>query len=294
MTIWKKVFRDPIFHFSLIGGTLFMADIYSGDAPDQIRMIEVDQAQIEWMKSASEKEVGRLPTDQELESLIDNFVREEVYFREALAMGLQREDVIVRRRLVQKLRFLVEDVATAQPPSDQKLRGLFNKMQDNFQEPARYSFSHFYFRNTRKDARSDARQSLDQLQFLAKQAKANKSTANNATTDEPPKHWGDSFMMRYHYVNQDQRQIANNFGGSFAASVAGLPAGQWRGPFKSAYGWHLVKLSDKRDSYIPDFDEVSESVLAHWHQQQRDKANEEAFARLQKSYQIEIHKTQES
>lgn len=220
-----------------------------------------------------------MPTDQELERLIENFVRDEVYFREALAMGLESEDVIVRRRLIQELRFLVEDVATAQPPGEEDLRILFDQLRERFKESERYSFSHFYFRNTREDVRSDAQQSLARLQ---------------GRETKPSVQLGDPFMMHYHYVNQDQRQVANNFGGAFAASLADLPVGQWRGPFKSAYGWHLVKLSEKRDSYIPTFDEVREIVLAEWQQQQRDKANNEAFARLHKRYQVEIHSAQES
>jgi len=279
MRTWKKIFRDPIFHFSLLGGALFMADFYASETPSERQSIEIDQAQIEWMKSASKKEIGRLPGDRELENLIDNFVREEVYFREALAMGLERDDVIVRRRLVQKLRFLVEDVATVQTPGDEELRRLFDQLREYFLEPERFSFSHIYFRHSREDARGDAQKSLVQL-------KGGKG--------KTPKQLGDPFMMRYHYANQNQPQIAESFGGDFAAQVASLAPGQWHGPFQSAYGWHLVKLSEKRDSYTPAFDDVKESVMAQWYQQQREKANDEAFERLQKTYQIKIHQTQES
>ncbi len=279
MPSWKTIFRDPIVIFSLMGGALFMADSHFSATTGQHQLIEVDQAQIEWLKRASEKGVGRLPTDQELAHMINNFVREEIYFREALAMELGREDVIVRQRLVQKLRFLVEEVATAQAPSDEELRELFDQMSERFLEPERFSFSHVYFRNTREDARTDAQQSLEQLQGAA---------------DKSPQQLGDPFMRRYHYANQDKPQITESFGGAFAAQVSSLSPGRWHGPFQSVYGWHLVKLSEKRDSYIPAFDQVRGSVMAEWYQQQRDKANDEAFARLRKAYQVEIHGTRES
>lgn len=279
MSIWKKILRDPIFHFALIGGVLFAADGYSTRSTAEGKVIEVDQVRIEWLKSTSKKENGRLPTEQELERLIDNYVREEVFFREALAMELERDDVIIRRRLIEKLRFLVEDVATATPPSEEELREFYNKMQERFREPERYSFSHFYFSNdARPDARGDAERVLAQLQ---------------GSGSAPAKKLGDPFMMRYHYANQGHRQVANNFGRAFMAGLAELPGGQWSGPVPSVYGWHLVKLNEKRASYIPSYEAVKEAVLAEWQQQQRVKANNETYARLRQGYQVEIRPAQE-
>ena len=279
MSIWKKFIRDPIFHFLLIAIALFAVDAYSTRSVDAQKVIEVDQARIEWLKSASKKENGRLPTDGELQRLIDNHVRDEVFFREALAMGLERDDVIIRRRLVEKLRFLIEDVATSTVPGEQELREFYQLMQDSFREPERYSFSHFYFSNdARSDARSDAEQALLQL------------TGSGA---EPAKKLGDPFMMRYHYANQGQSQIGNSFGSDFALDISKLAAGPWSGPLQSVYGWHLVKLNEKTASYIPDFEQVREEVLAQWQEQQRVKANDEIFARLRAGYSVRILPGQE-
>jgi hypothetical protein len=271
--------RDPIFHLVVIGGLLFVADGIFNGAPDKANVIEIDEAKIAWLRSVSEKEMGRPPTDETLGHLIDSYVREEMLYREALALDMQSDDVIVRRRLAQKMRFLVESIAHGKAPGDDKLRSFYDQRRELFREPERFSFSHHYFSTDGRDsAQKDAREALARLQ-----------TPETALADQPgASSFGDPFMLAYHFSGEALAQVSRHFGDDFATALADLPVGGWSGPVRSAYGWHLVKLARKSESVVLPYEAVAERVLTQWQEEQRLKANERAFARLHEKYQVVI------
>ena len=171
-----------------------------------------------------------------------------------MRLGLDQNDTIVRRRMVQKLPFLTEDIATTDIPDEQALKDYYYENTEGYSQPKRYSFQHRYFSSDRReDAQKDARISV----------------LNNKDS-------GDPFMLQKAYNKRSEREIADLFGREFAQSIANLePSDQWQGPLKSAYGFHPLLLETTQESYIKEYETVKERVLIDFQQKTRRAANEQ-------------------
>jgi hypothetical protein len=266
-----KLLREPLLYFLLAGAALFLiTDALGGDAAERIVVSDAERARLaaQW-----QAQMGRPPTDTELDGLIQQWLREEIYYREAKAMGLDEDDVIIRRRLAQKLTFLTEDLATAAAPDEAALRRYYQDNAERYQEPERWSFSHRYFSGERREqAEADARAALQTLK-----------AGDEGVGGEDA---GDPFMLQRSYVERAQREIGELFGREFAAAVTDLPVGGWHGPVRSAYGWHLVKVEDHEPARQRPFEEVVDQVATDYRQQQRREANEAYFESLLERYEI--------
>lgn len=275
----NRAFRDPVFHLVVIGGLLFWVDGVFNTAGDGSHVIEINEARLIWLKNASEKATGHPPTDEMLLHLIDSYVQEEVLYREALALDMQSGDVIVRRRLAQKMRFFVDSVAYSSAPDDEELRVFYDERRELFRKPERFSFSHHYFSSDRRgNAREDAGEAFVELQGMV--AKPGSGSGSSFA--------GDPFMLPYHFAGQSSQEVSRHFGDGFAAGLSKLPVGGWSGPVRSAYGWHLVRLTQKHESVVLPYEAVADKVLTQWQEQERLKANKQALARLQEKYQVVI------
>lgn len=260
-----KVLSDPLLYFLLVGIALFfLADVMKDEGPARVVVTDAERSRLaaQW-----QGQMGRPPTPSEIEGLVDQWVREEIYYREALAMGLDEGDVIIRRRLAQKLTFLTEDVAVAGTPEDAALLAFYARHAERYGEPARFTFRHLYFSEERGDAESAAREAL-------------KLAVDGSVPD------GDPFMMQPSYVKRSQREIADLFGSEFATTVGQLPEGGWQGPVRSAYGWHLVEVERSLPARQMGFDEVAEQVAIDYLQDQRRAANEAYYGLLRERYQV--------
>ncbi len=280
MNMLAKILPDPIFHFVIIGGLLFALDGFFLSTVSPLYLIEIDQTRIDWIKNTSLKENGEIPNKQVLSALIDNDIKQEVFFREALALDLEKDDVIVRRRLIEKLRFMLEGMTNMSPPTELQLRDFYRQHADIFIQSERYSFTHYYFSaEERENAKTDAEASL----------KIYLSTHQNLKSTNPNnKKIGDPFMMRYHYNNLDKTQISNNFGKVFSESLASQVVGNWTGPIQSIYGWHLLKINDKRGIYLPKFKDIKEKVNTEFQKRQRMIANKRMYENLLAKYKISV------
>ena len=271
MQTWKTLIRDPLCHFVLFAAVLLAINAMRGEAPGSSKAITVDQARIDWLITGSTRERGRAPTADEVRQLVDNYIQEEILYREAMALELGEDDAIVRRRLIKKLRFMIEDVAMAEAPSRETLHDFYLAHTAAFRQPETYSFSHLYFSaDSRSSAQQDATSALAQLQV-----------------DTPSRPFGDAFMLGYSFASKSHRQVMDLFGEHFANTITHLPEGQWQGPVPSAYGWHLVKLTQKHPGYLPDYGEIKDDVLAMWQAQKSQEANDQTYERLLASYRIE-------
>ncbi len=256
--------RDPLILFLALGAALFAAaGWWDGDAPD--RIIEVDAAEVNRLTEQWNAQMGRSPSAEELESLIDSFIQEEIYFREALRLSLDQGDIIVRRRLVQKLNFLTEDIAASQSPSEAALRAFHDANAERYRLPPRFSFRHRYFSTDRRaNAKADAEAAL-----------------------EDPQVKGDPFMLQRAYAERSERAVGDLFGRPFAAALATLsPAPEWQGPLRSAYGWHLVKLEQRQPESQPPFEEVAGRVTADFTAERREEANAAYYEALRSRYEV--------
>jgi peptidyl-prolyl cis-trans isomerase C len=260
-----KYLKDPLVTFLIVGAGIFLlAGYYSEENIPYA--VDVREADISRMNDQWSMQMRRPATERELSGLVNQFVKEEIYYREAQRMGLDANDTIVRRRMVQKLTFLTEDIATATPFDADALQAFYADNQADYRVPERFSFSHGYFSSDRReDAQGDATGAL--------------------TTEEK----GDPFMLQREYTARSEREIGDLFGRGFAEALNALTVQDTaQGPIESAYGWHTIRLTDRTDSFIPAFEDVAERVAVDAQQDARRAANEAYYEDLKSRYTITL------
>ena len=279
-----KLLREPLTHFLLIGAAIYLAFGLLNEPTENLQdhSLVVDAGEIEWMATSWYQRWNRMPTAKELDGLIQQYVRETILYREALSMGLDRDDVVIRRRLAQKLEFLAQDLATLTPPSDTELQAYFVEHQDRYGEPARYTFTQIYF---------DPDKRGDETLADAHAAKATLVSQPDAVGDLDG--LGDNFMLQSYYPEYPPMEIRKLFGGGFAESVTGLSPGEWHGPILSGYGTHLVYVHGILEPPEPDFETVRPQVQQDWEAGRRESMNAEFYARLRERYDIVIEMPEE-
>ena len=229
----KRWLREPLLHFLLIGLVMFVA--YSALYPnsgqgDRLSRIELTADDLRQLELAWAAKWQRPPGPEELRNLVAAKVREEILYREGLALGLDKEDTIVKRRLAQKVEFLSEDVSTIRDPGVTELKAWFEKNASHFALPSRVTFRHLYFSFDRRGERSRA-DATRALAKLAGQPADSPATVNLA----------DPFMYQSYYADRTPEYVANVFGTKFAQALSQLkPGASWQGPIESGFGWHLV------------------------------------------------------
>jgi len=278
---WRRVRRwlgEPLVQFLLIGTVLFLGSralhpsLQAGAPSTRIELTEDDlrQMSVAWLAQ------GRpVPTPEQMRSLVDMRIREEILYREALALGLDKGDTIVKRRLAQKMEFLAEDVAALRDPTTDELRAWFEKNVARFALPPRTSFRHLYFSPDRRGdrARDEAARAL--LKLAGKPGDWPGASA-----------LADRFMFQDHYGDRSFEQLANLFGPPFARAVLGLTPGSWQGPIESGYGWHLVWVDSLIPGRVPPFEEAESDVKAEWVAERRADAKRKAFDAMRARYEV--------
>ena len=271
MKHWHK---EPLLHFLIIGAVIFV--VFSIVNKDEIDVsgnkIVVTAAEIERLSTNWSKKWNRPPTDTELKGLVDSYIKEEVYYREALALGLDQNDTILRRRLMQKMEFLSNDLAELNQPDEADLNKYFLDNQEKYELPAQVSFTHIYFSLDKRGAKAfeDAKNVLSQLDALS------------------APELGDSFMMQYDFVQETPFEIERLFGKGFAKELFTLETNTWLGPIESGYGLHLVRISEKIDSRMPELASVIDKVRTDLMFKRRQKMNKEIYERFKERYEIVI------
>jgi hypothetical protein len=270
--------REPLVQFMALGVALFaLYGVLGGGSSDPRaeKRIEVTQAQIDWLRERWARQWQRPPTEAELRGLVDDYVREEVLYREALTLGLDRDDGVVRRRMVQKLELLTEAVQA--PPTNQQLQAFFDENLERYVIPEARSFSHIYFNaDQRGDAVfSEAEQVLVRLNAMP----------------HPPRRAperGDRFLMQYDYRLHTQAEVARLFGNRLAEDLFEVEPQSWQGPIRSGYGLHLVFVSEVSPEAVPDFEQVRNRVTVDYETNQRFDAKEALYRTLSSDYEIII------
>lgn len=274
----QRGIREPLVHFLLLGLLLFGINAFMNRGRlgvEASRQIVISLYDLRLMETYFESQWHRPPTVQELQALVEDRVREEVLYREGIAMGLDKDDTIVKRRIAQKLQFLAEDVAAAHEPSTDELKAWFEKNKEKFALPSRYSFRHLYFSpDTRgKNAQEDAARALARI---AGQPEDSKQTTPLA----------DRFMFQDYYADRTPEAIAKEFGPQFAVALEKLEPGAWRGPVESGYGWHLLFVTTVMPGRIPAFEEIEPDVKTAWLGEQKQQAWEKAYAEMRTKYSV--------
>jgi hypothetical protein len=273
----RKLLREPLLHFLLIGIGLFLLyDLLRGGDTGAPRDIVVTEARVEALAQSFATTWMRPPTTQEITGLVDDYIAEEIYYREAIAMGLDQDDTVIRRRLRQKMEFISEDAAATAEPTDAQLQEFLAKHPEKFLEPAQLSFRQVYL-NTEKrgeQARVQAEQLLTELQ-------AGRGPADLAMA-------GDPTLLPPDMQSASPQLIANTFGSDFAAQVEEAPVGQWSGPLQSGFGLHLVRVDERIAGALPAFDQIRPIVLREYQAEQRTLSNRKFLDSLRAKYDIRI------
>ena len=262
--------RDPLFVFLLIGASIFA--VHGFLQGDESRTVTVAQAEIDRMARLWEIRTGGAPSDAELKTLIDDYVREEILVREAKRLRLDEGDVIVRRRLARKLSFLTEDGALSDPPGEAALKRFFEDNRSRYETPATITFSHVWFNpDRREDAAGDASRALSGLD---------------------PAAWrtaGDPFMLGHTWTRASLERVRRDFGAPFAETLVAMPADAvWRGPLESGYGVHLVRVDASTPAQEGSYESVAERVAADFDAERREEIGRVSFEALKSRYTIEL------
>ena len=272
MTLFRSL--RPLVIFLLLGGGVFALERWRDPEDTPSRTIEVTASQLQGIRERWTAQWGRPPAADELRGLVEDAAKEEILYREALRLGLDRDDTIVRRRLAQKMAFLLEDVGAMESPTEDEVEAYHVMHAARYREPIRTTFTHVFLSDERRpDPVGDARVLLRAL---------------STTTDDRWRQLGDPFMLRREYAGRTDQEIADLFGRQFTEALPTLGTVGWQGPIPSAYGTHLVRIVSRTTPREPSLDEVRHRVVEDLVADRRRGQNDAAFAEVRARYELRL------
>ena len=275
----NRLVREPLVHFLLIGAGIYGLYGILGSSPerDDERTIIVSSGEIKARSDQWTKLWARPPTEEELAGLIRDYVRTQVLYREAMAMGLENGDVVIERRLAQRMQLLAENLIKPEEPSEDELRAWFEANAKEFKQPDLYSLVQVYFSPDKRGSatRDDAQTALAMLESLE---------------DIPENYasYGDRLLLQNYYTDETEAGLSRVFGERFVEEVTKLEAGAWRGPVMSGYGIHLVYITDLTRAAAPEFSEFAEQAKEAWTAEKGRELSERFVENLIASYEITV------
>lgn len=282
-TLLTRFFREPLLHFLIIGAGLFLlfgwrgdpASLQSGQFGPQSNKIIVAQEKIDQLVAAFTRTWMRPPTEGEVKGLIEDFIRDEIYYREAIAIGLDRGDALIRRKLRQKMEFILEDVAAQAEPTEEDLEAFLDKHADKYRIDPQISFRQVYIHAERRgqSAEDYARLALDQLNRGADPGSA-----------------GDWFLLDPKTELSPLWEIGRQYGVAFSRRLLELAPGRWTGPVRSGYGLHLVFIEERVEGRMPELKDVREMLKRDWAVALKKELKDAAYARIKERYTVEFEK----
>jgi hypothetical protein len=272
--------REPLLHFVVIGACIYLAyGFYGQQETDETldRTVTITAGEIAWLTESWEKKWNRAPTPEERQGLIKQYTREIVLYREALAMGLDKDDTVIRRRMVQKLEFLSQDLIQLQPPTEEQLRAFFESHIDRYRAPDLLTMTQIFL---------DPDKRGDETLKDAEVTKAELEALGDFTVID--RDLGDPFMLQTYYPERSEAELAKLFGSGFADSVFGLEPERWHGPVLSGYGVHLVYVHLRQAAPPPAFLAAEEAVRQDWEDERRAELNKQFIDGVLARYEVTI------
>ncbi len=280
--IWNLI-TEPLVHFLLIGAALFLlfgwrgnsASVAGSQAGPPTAQIVVSRDALEQMNNLFAKTWQRRPTEAEEQTLIEDFVRNEIYYREAMAIGLDRDDEVLKRRLRQKMEFLYEDITSWAEPTDEDLKAFMNTHREKYLTDPQLSFRQVYINAKKRGtgAESEARQVLAQL-----------------TNGADPDAVGDPTLLEAEVRLSPLWDIRKQFGDEFGTSLLEFKPGVWAGPIRSGFGLHLVFVRERLDPRLLDLHEARETVKRDWTAEKQKQVKDAAYARIRERYSVTVER----
>ena len=287
-----NLLRQPLLHFLLIGAASFLIFHFTSSGNNQendLKTVRVDKSSLlnfmqyrskKFNQEEFEKKLANLD-ENELKSLIDDYVREEVLYREALGLGMDKDDYLIRRRMVQKIEFINEDIVNnSKNISQEDVNDYYNKNLNNYKIEPSATFTHVYFSNDKNGSRQAKLLAENELKLL---------NNNNVPFSGSVNH-GDRFLYHLNYVEKTPEFIESHFGAKISEEIFSLKPSEtnWYGPFESQYGYHLVLLADKKAEKIPALEEVYESIVQDLNYELSNENKEKSIKKIIDSYDVNI------
>jgi hypothetical protein len=274
----KRLLKEPMLHFLLLGAGIFFAySLVSKSSPgSEPGKIVVTQGQIASMAEVFSRAWQRSPSADEMAGLVRDRVREEVYYREAIALGLQKDDTVIRRRLRQKMEFVSDDIAAQAEPTDAELSAYLQAHPESFGVEQRFTFRQVYLDPQKRGEHL----TLDSARLLAKLKQARGESDLAAQ--------GDPFALEHAFSEVPGSEVAKQFGKEFAEKLGKLPPGDWQGPLESGYGVHLVRVTARTEASAPALADVRDEVRRELTNARRLETNENIYQKLLKHYTVSI------
>ncbi|MDH3322563.1 MAG: peptidyl-prolyl cis-trans isomerase [Flavobacteriaceae bacterium] len=270
----KKILKEPFFHFILIGIVLFLLYGMVSEKSNSKNSIIINDFDVNSLIASWEQQWKRLPTEKELQNLINLKVKQEIFYQEALKMNLDHNDEIIKRRLAQKMQFLSNDIASLKDPSDEELQAYYKANASKYLTPATYSLYQITFSaDHRNDNFKDATEILKAFE--------------NASFEEM-KDKGDALPFSYNFIDVTSDELSLQLGSKFSEALKDQKINQWVGPVPSGFGYHLVYITEKTEPQLPDFDVNKKDVIQDYEYDIEKEMNELMYQELKKNYNIEI------
>ncbi len=268
----RRLVREPLVHFAVLGAALVALHHAVAPAPPT-RTIVVTTAVQRGFEQEHLRRHGRPPTPEEARALVDRYVDTEVMLREALALGLDRGDIIVRRRLVQKMEFLNEGAEPLPPPTDADLAAVLARHAEQYVIASRIGLTHVFVSSTQhpNDAAVVAAELHERL-----------------VAGEDPARLGDPFLRGRDFRAQTETELAGVFGPAFAHAVQTLPLDAWSDPIASSFGLHLVRVTERSGGRTATVDEARRELRHEWERERRAALARTALERLRGRYDVRV------
>jgi len=272
---FSNLLKEPLLHFLLLGAGLFLlySQLNSNKEPNDQKNIVISKLRVESLTTAFFRERGRFPVEQEIRKIIENDIAQEVLYREALALKLDQDDVIIHRRLSQKMKYLFEDLAILDEPTNEELEAYVKEHPLKFTVPATLSFSQVYFKP--KLHKHKVKEDLNVLRTSLK-VKGQKDAFT----------LGDRSLFSYEYINRRETDVLNIFGEDFSKKIFDTKPDIWQGPFTSEYGLHFVYIYNKHEAKLAPLEQIKERVTLEYNREKQKEANEIFFKSLRDRYHV--------
>ena len=273
MSFMKKFLKEPLVHFMLLGAFIFGYYYLTNDAEESESAIVIDDAEYDYLLSLWKNQWPREPNEDDIKAFLDQYLRQEVFYKEALALNLDHNDIIVKRRLAQKMEAVSNDLnAMIKPPTDDDLRAFYASNQDLFQLPPSYTFQQVLFLNNEPN--------------LSAQVENSKNALNSGA--EIPAMRKLKLSLSNQWEDSSPAEISKAFSVDFALALDSLLMNQWVGPVASGFGQHLVFISRKDSAKSADFEDIKPYVLKEYEYQTELETQEQIYRELLEKFGVKI------
>ena len=269
----RKLLGEPLLHFLLIGIALFGAYRWVSPGDSGGRRIVISQGVIDDLVTQHVAARGREPSTTELNHLIESYVRDEILYREGVKLGLERDDIVVKRRVRQKIELIEEEDASTRAPTDADLSAYLVANQARFMQPAIMTFEQVFL------GESTSGPEVEQAVAVTRAALRSGTDAEEL---------GQPTLLPLRMTEAPADLVARDFGASFAAALVKVPVGEWVGPIDSSFGAHYGRVSDRTPAVAPQLATVRDHVVREWENERRQRARNDAYTKMRGEYQISV------